>query len=182
MSNETVLESLRRRMRAMHSLYHDATATMTTDHVNHHERDGVVPIAFSLFHIVNMIDASFMLMTDEWMTRGGMTINDHGKHRTVDEMVHQRIGDYAAFIEYMNAVFSRTEEWLDTVDPTELDRVVIARPFPPMIASTYSARVAGEAGITLLDAAECWIYQHGLRHMGEIEHARGLVGLTGMTS
>jgi hypothetical protein len=42
MSNETVLESLRRRMRAMHSLYHDATATMTTDHVNHHERDGVV--------------------------------------------------------------------------------------------------------------------------------------------
>ncbi|MFM2115298.1 MAG: hypothetical protein RI908_1039, partial [Actinomycetota bacterium] len=82
MSNETVLESLRRRMRAMHSLYHDATATMTTDHVNHHERDGVVPIAFSLFHIVNMIDASFMLMTgvapiwnDEWMTRVGMTIN-----------------------------------------------------------------------------------------------------------
>jgi hypothetical protein len=42
--------------------------------------------------------------------------------------------------------------------------------------------VAGEAGITVLDAAECWIYQHGLRHMGEIEHARGLVGLTGMTS
>jgi hypothetical protein len=97
-------------------------------------------------------------------------------------MIHQRIGDYAAFIEYMNAVFSRTEDWLDSVDPAELDRVVIARPFPPMIASTYSARVAGEAGITLLDAAECWIYQHGLRHMGEIEHARGLVGLTGMTS
>ena len=34
-------------------------------------------------------------------------------------------------------------------------------------------------GITLLDAAECWIYQHGLRHMGEIELARGLVGLGG---
>ena len=187
--NDAALESLRRRMRAMHSLYHDATATMTADHVNHHEREGVVPIAFSLFHIINMIDASFMLMTgatpiwnDEWAQRVGMSINDHGKHRTVDEMVHQRIGDYAAFVEYMNAVFSRTEDWLDAVDPAELDRVVITRPFPPMIASTYSARVAGEAGITLLDAAECWIYQHGLRHMGEIEHARGLVGLTGMTS
>ena len=35
---------------------------------------------------------------------------------------------------------------------------------------------------TLLDATECWIYQHGLRHMGEIELARGLVGLGGMTS
>ena len=37
-------------------------------------------------------------------------------------------------------------------------------------------------GITMLDAIECWIYQHGLRHMGEIELARGLVGLGGMTS
>ncbi len=189
MSNLAALESLRRRMRAMHSLYHDATSTMTVEQVNHFERGGVVPIAFSLFHIVNMIDASFMLMTgalpiwnDEWSSRVGMSINDHGKHRTVDEMENQRIGDYAAFIDYMNAVFSRTEAWLDEVDPTELDRVVISRPFPPQIASTYSARVAGDAGITLLDAAECWIYQHGLRHMGEIEHARGLVGLNGMTS
>ena len=189
MSNVAALESLRRRMRAMHSLYHDATSSMTVEQVNHHERDGVVPIAFSLFHIVNMIDASFMLMTgampiwnDDWASRVGMSINDHGKHRTVDEMVHQRIGDYVAFIDYMNAVFSRTETWLDEVEPSDLDRIVIARPFPPQIASTYSARVAGEAGITLLDAAECWIYQHGLRHMGEIEHARGLVGLTGMTS
>ena len=41
-----------------------------------------------------------------------MTINDHGKHRTVDEMVDQRIGDYDAFQEYMRAVFSRTETWL----------------------------------------------------------------------
>jgi len=42
--------------------------------------------------------------------------------------------------------------------------------------------VAGEPGITRLDALECWIYQHGLRHMGEIEHGRALVGLEGMTS
>jgi len=59
---------------------------------------------------------------------------------------------------------------------------VITRPLPPQIGSTYSARVAGPDGITLLDASECWIYQHGLRHMGEIEHARALVGLQGMTS
>ena len=43
-------------------------------------------------------------------------------------------------------------------------------------------QLAGEAGMTRLDATECWIYQHGLRHMGEIEHARALVGLQGMTS
>lgn len=189
MADALILDSLRRRMRAMHSLYEDAVESMTLDHVNHHEREGVVPIAFCLFHITNMIDASFMLMTgampiwnEEWSARVGMAIDDHGKHRTVDEMVHQRIGDYDAFKAYQRAVFARTEAWLADLDPAELDRVVIARPFPPQIASTYSARVAGPQGITLLDATECWIYQHGLRHMGEIELARGLVGLGGMTS
>ena len=189
MSVVLALDSLQRRMKAMHSLYYDATSTMTVEQVNHFEREGVVPIAFSLFHIVNMIDASFMLMTGatpiwdaNWQTKVNMQIADHGKHRTVQEMVHQRIGDYEGFKEYMKLVFERTESWLDALDATELNRVIIARPFPPQIASTFSARVAADEGITLLDSAECWIYQHGLRHMGEIELARGLVGLGGMTS
>jgi hypothetical protein len=176
-------------MRAMHSLYEDATATMELEHVNHFEREGVLPIAFSLFHYINMEDASFMMITgvmpiwnDEWEARVHPAINDHGKHRTVDEMIHQRIGDYEAFKEYMAAVFARTEAWLAALDPAELTRVVVPRPLPPQIASTYSARVAGEQGVTVLDATECWLYQHGLRHMGEIELARGLVGLGGMTS
>ena len=184
-----LVDSLRRRMHALFSLYYDAVATMDLDQVNHVEREGVLPIAFSLFHIVNMIDASFLLMTgtapiwdDSWVDRVHPQINDHGKHRTVEEMVHQRIGDYDAFQEYMRAVFDRVELWLAGVEPAELTRLVIPRPFPEQIASTYSARVAGPEGITLLDATECWIYQHGLRHMGEIELARGFVGLHGMTS
>jgi hypothetical protein len=176
-------------MSAMHSLYEDALATMDLEQVNHFEREGVVPIAFSLFHFVNMEDASLMLITgvapiwdDGWRGRVQPVIPDHGKHRTVEEMVHQRIGDYDAFIEYMRAVYQRTESWLAELDPAELARIVITRPLPPQLASTYSARVAGPEGITVLDATECWIYQHGLRHMGEIELARGLVGLGGMTS
>jgi hypothetical protein len=186
---ELILDSLQRRMRALHSLYTDALGSMDIEQVNHFERDGVVPIAFSLFHIANMIDASFMLMTgtppiwdDEWQARVRPAIADHGKHRTVAEMIHQRIGDYDAFQDYLHAVFDRAERWLDVLDPSELTRVVIRRPFPEQIASTYSARVAGPEGITLLDATECWVYQHGLRHMGEIELARGLVGLGGLTS
>jgi hypothetical protein len=184
-----VLDSLQRRMRALFSLYEDAVATMGLEHVNHFEREGVLPIAFSLFHIVSMIDASFMLMTgttplwdESWEARVLPAIADHGKHRTVDEMVGQRIGDYEEFQSYMSAVFARVESWLAGLDPAELTRVVITRPFPDQVASTYSARVAGPDGITLLDATECWIYQHGLRHMGEIELSRGLVGLGGMTS
>ena len=184
-----ILDSLQRRMRAMHSLYYQATETMDIGHVNHFEREGVLPIAFCLFHITNMIDASFMMLTgaapiwnDDWQARVLMSVDDHGKHRTVDEMVLQRIGDYDEFKVYMKVVFDRTEAYLDSLDPQELTRVVIPRPFPSQIASTYSARVAGPEGITVLDGFECWLYQHGLRHMGEIELARGLVGLGGMTS
>jgi hypothetical protein len=186
---DLVLDSLQRRMAAMHSLYYQAVDTMDLDHVNHFEREGVLPIAFSLFHYTNMEDVSFMMITgvapvwnDAWQDEVQVTINDHGKHRTVDEMIHQRIGDYDAFKRYQREVFDRTEAHLAQMDPADFDRVVIARPFPEQIASTYSARVAGPDGIKVLDAFECWLYQHGLRHMGEIELARGLVGLGGMTS
>jgi DinB superfamily len=188
-TDDLALDSLRRRMRAMHSLYADALASMGPEHVNHFEREGVLPIAFSLFHYTSMQDVSFAVISGEpvlwdaaWQTRVRMAIDDHGKERTVAEMVDQRIGDYAAFGAYQRAVFARTEAWLDALDPDVLDRVIVPRPLPPVVADTYSARVAGDRGITVLDALECWIYQHGLRHMGEIELARGLVGLGGMTS
>ncbi|MFZ4518121.1 MAG: DinB family protein [Microthrixaceae bacterium] len=187
--DELILDSLRRRMRAMHSLYEDATATMDLEHVNHVERDGVLPIAFSLFHYPNMEDVAFMILAgeppiwgDEWQARVRMAINDHGKERTVEEMVHQRVGDYEALCEYIAAVFARTEAWLATLEPGDLTQLLVPRPLPPVVANTYSARVAGEEGITRLDGIECWMYQHGLRHMGEIELNRGFVGLGGMTS
>jgi hypothetical protein len=186
---DVLLDSLQRRMHTMHGLYYEAVDTMTIDHVNHFEKEGVLPIAFSLFHYTNMQDASFMLITgvppiwnEEWQTRVGMTIDDHGKHRTVDEMIHQRIGDYEAFKAYQREVFQRTEDHLATMDPDDLLRILIVPPYPPQVASTYSARCAGPEGITVLDGFECWLYQHGLRHMGEIELARGMVGLNGMTS
>jgi hypothetical protein len=189
MADDLILDSLQRRLHALHSLYTDAVETMGPEHVNHFERDGVLPIAFSLFHIVNMIDASLFLLSGKgpiwdqaWEARIKPAIPDHGKHRTVAEMVGQRIGDYDAFKEYLQAVFEAVERWVAYLDPDEMTRVVVKRPFPDQIARTYSARVAGEDGITVLDALECWIYQHGLRHMGEIELARGLVGLGGMTS
>ena len=151
---DPILDSLQRRMRAMHSLYYDAVDTMTIDHVNHFEREGVVPIAFCLFHITNMIDASFAgddrdagpIWNDDWAAKVGMTIDDHGKHRTVDEMVNQRMGDYDAFKEYMRPVFARTEDWLDQLDPADAHRVVVTRPFPPHIAQHLQRPGRGTRG------------------------------------
>jgi hypothetical protein len=186
---DLIIDSLQRRMAAMHSLYYQAVSTMDLEHVNHFERPGVLPIAFSLFHYTNMQDSSFFVLTgqlpiwnEDWQDRVQLAINDHGKELPVEDMIHQRIGDFEQFKLYQRAVFDRTEAQLKLLDLDEIQRVVIGHPYPPVIASTYSARVGGEQGITVLDGYECWIYQHGLRHMGEIELARGLVGLGGMTS
>lgn len=186
---ELLLDSLRRRMATMHSLYHQAAETMELEHVNHVEREGILPIAFSEFHYTNMEDQCFMVLSGEeptwnaeWQSRVRMAIDDHGKERTVEEMCHQRIGDWDAFREYQRTVFDRTEAWIAELDPARLTDVIVPRPFPEVVASTYSARCAGPEGITVLDAIECWWYQHGLRHMGEIEFARSFVGLRGMTS
>ncbi len=183
------LSSLRRRMRALHSLYEDATATMGADHVNAVTVPGVLPIAFSLVHFLMIEDTSLAfaggpapLYGPQWAQAIELAVPDDGKHRSVEDMMAQRIGNYAAYLDYQTQVFAKTEEHLAQLDPSTLDDIIIAFPYPATIASTFSARVGGENGITRSDALECWIYQHGLRHMGEIEHARALVGLGGMTS
>ena len=33
-----------------------------------------------------------------------------------------------------------------------------------------------------LEVLECFVFQHGIRHLGEIEYARALVGLTGVSN
>ena len=91
---DLIVDSLRRRMRAMHSLWEDAVASMDLDQVNHVEREPVLPIAFSIFHLVQIEDGSAtmlgagpMVYDESWAPRMGLAIADHGKHKTVDEMV-----------------------------------------------------------------------------------------------
>jgi hypothetical protein len=97
-------------------------------------------------------------------------------------MMHQRIGDYDVFLEFQRLVFAATEEYIESVDPSTFADIIVGYPYGPTVAQTFSARVGAETGISRSDALECWVYQHALRHMGEIEHARALVGLSGMTS
>ncbi len=59
---------------------------------------------------------------------------------------------------------------------------VLMPKLPPNMRNTYCALVIKDRPLRKLDVLECFVYQHGLRHMGEIEHGRALVGLQGMTS
>ena len=189
--SELALASLQRRIKGMHSLWLEATATMGAEHVNHFERSGVLPAAFSLNHMTRIEDQVVHVLfggrtpiwnQGGWLQRTGVNIDDHGKELTVEEMEQLRIDDYDAYCEYQREVFAATEAWLDALDAQRLTEVLFGGVVPPMFQKAYVARVVGEGPITMLDGIECWIFQHGIRHLGELEHARALVGLQGMTS
>ena len=142
-----VQDSLLRRMRTMFSLYYDAVDTMSLEQVNRVDQPGRLPIAFSLFHYVNIHDATFTMLSgempiwnEEWNERVQPAIAEHGKGHTVEEMSDQRIGDYDGFKEYQRAVFGRTQSHLESIDPTDFLRVIFTKPYPGAIANTYSAR------------------------------------------
>jgi hypothetical protein len=181
--------SLLKRLRAVHGLYDDACDTMTLDQVNHVVAPTTVPIAFSLAHQVLIEDVSLHLAggpptryDENWRASLALAIDDDGKARRVEEMVGQRIGDYAALRSFQHVVFTATEHYVATLDPERFDDVLVSPPYGDVLENTFSARVGANDGITRSDALECWIYQHALRHLGEIEHARSLVGLGGLTS
>lgn len=157
-------DSLLRRMRNMHSLYLEAVDTMTVEQVNHVDGPARLPIAFSLFHYINVHDVAFMMITgqppiwsDEWQAKIQLAIPTDGKAESVADMSEQRIGDLAAFAEYQRAVLTRTESHIETMDPNDFERIIYERPYPPEIAGTFSARCSGPDGLKVLDGIECWM-------------------------
>jgi hypothetical protein len=153
---DVFVSSLRNRIRAMNTLYARCVEDMTLDQVNHHERVGVLPIAFSLSHYIRAQDQSVSgpLLRERTLwdsgagaAKVGVTVDRLGRDETVEEM----------------------EQVLPEL--------------PPNMQQIFCAMVIGPgAPLRKLDVLECFVYQHGLRHMGEIEHGRALVGLKGMTS
>ncbi len=189
--SEMFLQSLRNRIRAMNTIYERAISDMTLDQVNHHEREGVLPIAFSFSHFMRAQDQSISAMfmqepllwgSGGWAEKIGVTVDALGREETVEEMQAQRFGDLDAWKAFQSAVIARTDQVLETITPDILSQVIIPQ-LPPNMQNIFCGLVVGPGNpIRKLEVLECFIYQHGLRHMGEIEHGRALVGLGGMTS
>ncbi len=189
--SDMFLQSLRNRIRALNTIYERAISDMTLEQVNHHEREGVLPIAFSFSHFMRFQDQSIsapflreqlLWISDGWAEKIGVTVDAMGREETVEEMQAQRFGDLDAWKAFQSAVIARTDQVLETITPEMLSEVVIPQ-LPPNMQNIFCGLVVGPGNpIRKLEVLECFIYQHGLRHMGEIEHGRALVGLGGMTS
>jgi hypothetical protein len=189
--SEMFVKSLANRIRAMNTLWEQAISEMTLEQMNHHEREGVLPIAFSFSHFLQAQDQSISIffaktpplwVSGGWADKIGVAVDALGREETVEEMERQRFRDLEAWKEYQAQVIARTHDTLQTIDAEMLAEVVFPQ-LPPNMQNIYCGIVIGPGNpLRKLEVLECFVYQHGLRHMGEVDHGRALVGLGGMTS
>lgn len=188
---EMFVTSLRNRVRAMNVLWERAASDLAVEQVNHHEREGVLPMSFSFSHYIRAQDTAIsgpflrelpLWQSGGWSAKVGVNLDLFGREETVEEMQHLRFADFEAWKAYQAEVIERTNRVLSTVTAEDLSEVLMPK-LPPNMQQIFCAIVIGpEAPLRKLEVVECFVYQHGLRHMGEIEHGRALVGLQGMTS
>ena len=191
MEVQEFVDSLCNRIRAMNTLWERAISDLTLEQVNHHERAGVLPMAFSFSHYIRAQDQALsgpflrepaLWIAGGWAAKVGVSVDTLGREETVAEMEHLTFSDIDAWKAYQAEVLVRTAGVLATVDAAALGEVLMPQ-LPPNMQNIFCAIVIGpNAPLRKLEVLECFVYQHGLRHMGEIEHGRALVGLQGMTS
>src|SRR5919109_4896461 len=112
--------SITARITAVNDMLELATADLTLEQVNHAERKGVLPIAFSLIHVVGGQDRSVsryvtntkaLWESGDWGRRIGVaTVPRRGS--PIEEAEKIRFRDIAAWREYQSAVFAQTESAL----------------------------------------------------------------------
>ncbi len=175
--------SLLERVQASHKLFDLAVADLTAEQTDHFERAGVLPIAFSLAHLVISQDRSMTrlfgapLLWDAHATRVRLSGGVPFRGTPIAEAEKVRIGDMAAWRTYQSAVFAEVERLIASAPLAKLSEALPERPtgtaFLALMTTGREARV--------IDALEAWVFQHTARHVGELEHARALVGLGGVS-
>ena len=135
------IQSLCNRIRAMNILWERAISDMSLEQVNHHERDGVLPIAFSFSHFMRGQDRSVSRVflgesplweSGGWATKVGVTVNAFGREESVEEMQQLRFGDLSAWKLFQEQVLERTARALETITAPMLAEVVMPQLPPSM--------------------------------------------------
>lgn len=182
------MSDLAKRVRALHALWDRGVADLTVEQVNHVERPGILPIAFTLVHYVRGEDNNAVDLLgapghlwDEHVLRIRFDGVDPRRGTPLAEAEQVRIGDVRAWRSYQSAVFERTEHLLASADDDLLDTLMFDGTRPDSLQGGFLGAYVSAGPIRRRHALEAWIFQHGSRHLGELEHARALVGLGGLS-
>lgn len=172
----SALEILQTSMDSMHRLLDKTIEDMTLEQLNFRPQEGGVSPFFSLWHYVrtedNVINWVIHRAPTVWLEGGynealGLDRTSQGTGMTEEQANAVVLRDLAVWREYQPRVWEGTAEYLRSMNPEEFEtRRVTIKPLPEM--SLWN----GLFGICL---------SHGYRHIGEIEYARGVIGLGGLT-
>ncbi|HZP97497.1 MAG TPA: DinB family protein [Candidatus Limnocylindria bacterium] len=190
-ATEAWRSSITARVTAMNDMLDLAIADLTTDQVNRVERKGVLPIAFSLAHVVGSQDRSASRFLADgapslwesaaWAERVRLAGALPFRGTPMEEAERIRIGDMDAWREYQSAVFAKTESALENAPLALFDRDAFGGGRPDLGTSSFLGLLVPSGPITVADVCEAFLFQHAARHLGEIEHARALLGLGGLS-
>ena len=170
------LDFIRQQMMLMHRLYDHVVEDLDDEQLHHQAGPRVQPIAFSLWHYVRTEDNIIRFVLQRrptvwieggWPERLGLDPRAQGTGMTDEEASSLRITSLPDFRRYMGDVWAATDDYLTAVAPDRLDE------------ERVTIKPVGE--MSLADALGGMCLTHGYRHLGEIEYARGLLGLKGAT-
>ncbi|HKY51356.1 MAG TPA: DinB family protein [Candidatus Limnocylindria bacterium] len=184
-------DSLERRVAAVHALWQLGVADLTAEQVNHFERPGVLPIAFTLLHCVvgedrnvarYLIGGEMLWDAQGWTKRVGLVGEPPQRGTPMADAERVRIADLDAWREYQRAAFARTESALAELPLERFGAKAMDRPPADKLKGAFlGLLVPASSEILVADVCEAYIFQHAARHLGELEHARALVGLGGLS-
>lgn len=169
------IEIVRSGMSNMHSLLDKVVDEMSAAQLNFRPSEGGVSPFFSLWHYVRTEDniVNFVVQRKNTVWLEGSYDERFGLHRTAqgtgmtqDEANAVRIDDVAGWGEYQAKVWVATDALLEGLTADAFERRVTIRPLDEM---------------SLWQGLWSMCLSHGYRHAGEIEYARGVQGLGGLT-
>ncbi len=173
--NLTQLEVIQQGLDGLHGMLDHAVTDMTAEQWNARPAGAGVSAFFSLWHYVRTEDnivnwvaqrQPTVWLNGEWDQHFGLHRTSQGTGMTKAEADAVLLNDVDGWLRYQQQVWAATREWVGSLSADDLDAEIVIKPTPPM--SIWGALT----GMLLF---------HGFRHVGEIEHARGLLGLGGLT-
>ena len=166
MDERELLEDLLSRV---HDNVHRTSEGLTPEDLLGEPGPGSNPIGWLLWHLSRVQDAQMaaLLQQDQvwtepgWAERFGLDADprDVGYGHTVEQVAQVRPESVAALTEYYDAVEERTLEFLRTLTPDALDRVVDRNWDPPVTL-----------GIRLIS-----IFDDDIQHAGQAAYVRGFL-------
>ena len=169
------LEVVQEGLSGVHAMLDQAVAETTLEQWNARPAGQGVSAFFSLWHYVRTEDnivnfvaqrRNTVWLNDGWNEHFGLHRTSQGTGMTAEQANSVILTETQAWLRYQQAVWVATDEWLASLTSGDLESEIIIKPVPPM---------------TIWQALTGMLLYHGYRHVGEIEHARGLVGLGGLT-